>query len=167
MKKFCKIIVAAALVLAAVSTIQAQPFYGSVPQPVISTASATKGTGGTAWTNAIAVATTNVTQVSAAGNRYVGLQFDANLMATNAAEVTVIWQLARNVKGTGITNAVGTGVKFELFQTVTNVVAVNNTAAPTVNVSIDKGGIPNVFVYSCTPSAGTVTNATVYANQHN
>lgn len=165
MKKFFKIIVAAALALAAFTTVQAQPFYGSVPQPVVSTTSRTLGTGGVAWTNAISAATTNVTQVSGAGTRFVGLQFTANLMATNASSVTVIWQLARNVKGSGITNAVGTGVGFELFQTVTNTVAVNNTAAPTVNVSIDKGGIPNVFVYSCTPSAGTVTNATVYANQ--
>lgn len=154
MKLICKTIVAAALVLAAVITAQAQPYYGFVAQPVVSTTLGTKGVAGTAWTNAIAVATTNVTLVSSAGVKDTALQFNASLTATNASEVTVIWQLARNVSG---------GTSYELFQKVTNTVAVNTTAAPTVVVNVNKLAIPYIYVYSVTPSAGVATNATVYA----
>ena len=170
MKTFKLIIAVAALLVAGItSQAQTQPVYGFVAQPVVSTATGTKGVSGVAWTNAIAAATTNLTLVSSPGSKDLALQFSASLMATNASSVTVIWQLARSVSGGSSTNLNGSPMVLDLFATVTNTVAVNGTTSPPQIVNYGagttpaKGAIPFVYVYSCTPSGGTVTNASVYA----
>lgn len=169
----------AALFAATIS--QAQPFYGSVAQPVVSTSAGTKGVSGVAWTNAIAVATTNLTLISAAGTKDLALQFQANLMATNASSVTVVWALAKSVSGGSTTNLNGSPILLDQQLFVTNTIAVNTTASPVVTFNLaslppasvpngvgpaayaNKGAIDNIYVFSCTPSGGTVTNTTVYA----
>ena len=185
--KTIKYIIATVALLAAVTfTAQAQPFYGSVNVPVINTgvtnAGGTKGASGTVqWTNGITAAFTNLTLINQTGVRETALQFQANIMATNASAVTVTWQLARSVSGGSATNGAGTGLLLDYFATVTNTIAINTTASPVLTVNLtslppsalptgvactgtwNDGAIPYIYVFSMTPSAGTVTNTTVYA----
>ena len=178
MKTIKYIIAAAALFVA--TAVQAQPFYGSVAQPVINTG-VTKGMSGVAWTNGTSAVFTNLTLISAAGTKYLALQFQANIMATNGSAVTVIWALAKSVSGGSTTNQNGSPILLDKTLFVTNTIAVNNTASPVVTVNLGelppatatdgvgpaayatKGAIDNIYVFSCTPSAGIMTNSTVYA----
>jgi hypothetical protein len=205
MKKIISIAMAAIVAIGSVimvKDLEAQPAYSSgYPQPqyttgyqynpAINTATVTnsvngtnvicgttKGLYGIYWTNSINAAYTNLTLINVGGTKDTALQFNVNLIATNATAVNVLWTLARSVSGGTPTNQTGAPILLEPFAIVTNTVPVNSTTGnPTVvnmsslpstpnNVSVltsfNDGAIPYIYVFSVAPSAGTVTNATVY-----
>lgn len=179
MKTFKNIILVAALLVATAA--QSQPFYGGVSQPVLNTAGGTRGVSGILWTNGNTAAYTNLTAIAPAGVANVALKFQSNLMVTNASSVTVIWALAKSVSGGSTTNANGSPILLDQQLFVTNTIAVNTTASPVITFNLgslppasaptgvgplavaNKGAIDNIYVFSVTPSGGTLTNTTVYS----
>lgn len=142
----------------------------------------TRGVSGNFWTNSIIGSYTNLTLLAGSGSvKDLAVQFQANIVNTNASAVTVVWVLARNLSGSYSTNQNGSPLLLDYFAQVTNTIPVNNTASQTlvynltslqpnssptnvlINTTWQDGGIPNFYVYSVTFSAGVGTNSTVYA----
>ena len=194
MKTLNRILFGAALIVAPFIASAADTYnINSVINPIVNTATltndvvgtntitagSTKGASGVWWTNSVSAPYTNMTLLTSTGTltKDTALQFTANLVATNASAVTVVWTLARSVTGGTITNTTGSPAFYELFAQVTNTVPVNSTAAAPVVLNISSmpttpanvgvltsfsdGAIPFIYVYSVTTSAGVATNLTV------
>ena len=177
MKKIVSIIASSALAVSAFSDIVRFPGGQYSAYPVINSASTTNGVVNfPAWPISVAASTsvTNVTFVNVAGGSTVAVQFTASAMQTNGGAVTL--RLGRNVQGGSPTNAVGTGLNIEWFDTLTNTLPANTaTSANTVvglyatpttmgNVSGD-GACNGLYLgWITTPANVTLTNYSVYVN---
>jgi hypothetical protein len=178
MKTLNRIICAAAFAVAA-SLVNAADTYNlnSVGVPVINSASSSTnvvvGYGQSAWPNSIAASTsvTNVTKLDVSAGLHTSIQFDASATQTNGGAVII--QLARSIyPGATQTNALGTGMRLDLFATVTNTLPANTATAnstvcnlfgPVIGQSYNgDGAIPNFYIYSITtPANVTLTNYAV------
>lgn len=146
--------------------------------PVINSASTTAtnltfgGTTNGIWPKVIPASTsvTNVTRLDASGAA-VSLQFTASANETNGGAVII--QLARSISGGSPTNSTGTGLKLDLFATMTNTLPANTATSPNTVIAswnavagqsaTGHGAEKTWYIYSITtPANVTLTNYSIY-----
>lgn len=187
MKKFLPIALIAAMAVTLLSI--AATSVGVLPKagsPIINTSSGTVTNQLLSTTNTVAWPTcilsgqtvTNVTAFSVSGGTHLVIEMDNQITTASAAGTTnIIYQIGRNVNGGSPTNSIGTGLKLELFATITNTLPASAAANTTYTKCICfgpqtgytdgafEGGCTTFYIWSiAAPANLTVTNSQVYIN---